>query len=189
MGHQNVLCLPIMMNKIYIKSLLKEIFLMPAMAGVIYLGIHAIFQQHIIEQTSMVPTLTQGQRIFINKLMNKLERGDIIVFKNPDNLEGTPLIKQVIGLPGEEIEIKSGFVYIDGSPLVENYLSEMSRYTMPNSIVPEGEYFVLGDNRNLSRDSHTGWTVPQDNILGKACLSIWPLDRLGLVPDYAYSSK
>jgi len=60
---------------------------------------------------------------------------------------------------------------------------------MPNSVVPDGEYFVLGDNRNSSRDSHTGWTVPQDDILGKAWLSIWPLNQFGLVPDYAYAGE
>ena len=174
------------MNKKYI---LKETFLVLTIAAAIYFGVHAIFQQHIVEQTSMVPTLTEGQRIFINKLMDKPDRGDIIVFKNPDNSKDTPLIKRVIGLPGEEIEVRSGFVYIDGSPLIENYVSEMPRYTMPNSIVPDGEYFVLGDNRNSSRDSHTGWTVPQDDILGKAWLSIWPLDQFGLVPDYAYAGE
>ena len=174
------------MNKKYI---LKETFLVLAMAAAIYFGVHAIFQQHIVKQTSMVPTFREGQRIFINKLVDKPDRGDIIVFKNPDNPKDTPLIKRVIGLPGEEIEVRSGFVYIDGSPLIENYINEMPYYTMSNSAVPDGEYFVLGDNRNSSRDSHTGWTVPQDDILGKAWLSIWPLDQFGLMPDYAYADE
>ncbi len=174
------------MNKKYI---LKETFIALAIAAAIYFGVHAIFQQHVVEQISMVPTLIEGQRIFINKLVDKPDRGDIIVFQNPDNPKYTPLIKRVIGLPGEEIEVRSGFVYIDGSPLIENYISEMPRYTMPNIVVPNGEYFVLGDNRNSSRDSHTGWTVPEDDILGKAWLSIWPLEKLGLVPDCAYASE
>ena len=174
------------MNKKYI---LKETLLVLAMTAAIYFGVHAIFQQHIIEQTSMVPTLREGQRIFINKLVAKPNRGDIIVFKNPHNPKDTRLIKRVIGLPGEEIEVRSGFVYINGSPLIESYISEMPRYTMPNSIVPDGEYFVLGDNRNSSRDSHTGWTVPEDDILGKVWLSIWPLEKLGLVPDCAYAGE
>ena len=174
------------MNKKYI---LKETLLVLAMAVAIYLSVYAIFQQHIVKHTSMVPTFREGQRIFINKLVDKPDRGNIIVFKNPDNPKDTPLIKRVIGLPGEEIEVRSGFVYIDGSPLIENYINEMPRYTMPNIVVPDGEYFVLGDNRNSSRDSHTGWTVPQDDILGKAWLSIWPLDQFGLVPDYAYAGE
>ncbi|MFC2032705.1 signal peptidase I [Chloroflexota bacterium] len=127
--------------------------------------------------------------MFINKLVTKPDRGDIIVFKNPDNPKDSPFIKRVIGLPGEEIEVRSGFIYIDGSPLIENYINEMPRYTMSNRVVPDGEYFVLGDNRNSSQDSHTGWTVPQDDILGKAWLSTWPLERFGLVPEYAYADE
>jgi signal peptidase I len=172
-----------------IKYILKETFLVLAMATAIYLGFHAIFQQHIVEQTSMVPTLIEGQRIFINKLVDKPDRGDIIVFKDQDNPRDTAFIKRVIGLPGEEVEITSGFVFINGSPLTETYINEIPRYTMLKRTVPDGEYFVLGDNRNYSRDSHNGWTVPQDDILGKTWLSIWPLDHLGLVPDYAYADE
>ena len=63
------------------------------------------------------------------------------------------------------------------------------RWAVLNLSVPDGEYFVLGDNRNSSIDSHMGWTVPQDDILGKAWLSIWPLDHLGLMPDYTYADE
>jgi signal peptidase I len=170
-----------------IKYILKETLLVLIIASAIYFGINVIFQQYIVEQTSMVPTLAEGQRLFINKLVDKPDRGDIIIFENPDNLKGTPLIKRVIGLPGEEVEVRSSSVYIDGPPLTELYTREMPRYTMPKCVIPDGEYFVLGDNRNFSLDSHTGWTVPQDDILGKAWLSIWPLDHLGLLPDYAYA--
>ena len=121
--------------------------------------------------------------------MYKPDRGDIIVFKNPDNTKDTPLIKRVIGLPGEEVTVRSGVVYINGSPLTETYIIKIPRYTLPKQSVPDSEYFVLGDNRNASRDSHMGWTVPQDNIIGKAWLSIWPLDHLGLVPEYAYADE
>jgi len=171
------------------KYILKEIFPLLIMAVAIYFGTHVIFQQHIIEQTSMTPTLVEGQRIFINKLVDKPDRGDIIVFNNPDNQKNTLLVKRVIGLPGEEIAVRSGVVYINNSPLTEAYISEMPHYTLPIQTVPDREYFVLGDNRNVSRDSHMGWTVPQDDIIGKACLSIWPLDHLGLIPDYAYADE
>ena len=174
-------------DEMNIKYALKEGLILLVMAAAIYFGVNVIFQQITIEQTSMTPTLVEGQRIFINKLVKEPDRGDIIVFKNPDKSNDTPLIKRVIGLPREEIEVRSGFIYIDGSPLIENYINEMPRYTMSNRIVPDGEYFVLGDNRNSSRDSHTGWTVPQDEIIGKAWLSTWPLERFGLVPDYAYA--
>ena len=172
-----------------IKYALKEALLLIIMATAIYFGTHVIFQQHVIEQTSMTPTLAEGQRIFINKLVNQPDRGDIIVFKNPDKSKDTPLIKRVIGLPGEEVEVRSGFVYIDGSPLNETYIGERPNYNMPKGIIPGGEYFVLGDNRNSSWDSHAGWTVNQDDILGKAWLSVWPLDYLGLIPEYAYADE
>ena len=172
-----------------IKYALKEVLILLVMAAAIYFGVNVIFQQITIEQTSMIPTLAEGQRIFINKLVKEPDRGDIIVFKNPDNPKDTPLIKRVIGLPGEEVEIKSGFVYINGSPLNENYIIEMPSYNMPNSIIPGGEYFVLGDNCNASRDSHMGWTVSQDDILGKAWLSVWPLDHFCLITDYAYADE
>ncbi|MFC2019286.1 signal peptidase I [Chloroflexota bacterium] len=178
--------LPMVRNMKYI---LKEIFLVLIMAAAIYFGTHIIFQQHFIEQTSMTPTLAEGQRIFINKLVDKPDRGDIIVFNNPENPKDTSLIKRVIGLPGEEVAVRSGVVYINGSPLTETYIIEIPHYTLPKQIVPNSEYFVLGDNRNASRDSHMGWTVPQDDILGKAWLSIWPLDHLGLIPDYAYADE
>ncbi|MFC1940254.1 signal peptidase I [Chloroflexota bacterium] len=175
-----------MMN---IKYALKEALPLLVMIAATYFGVHVIFLQITVEQTSMVPTLTEGQRIFINKLVDKPDRGDIIVFKNPDNPKDTPLIKRVIGLPGEEVAVRSGVVYINGSPLTETYIIKIPRYTLPKQSVPDSEYFVLGDNRNASRDSHMGWTVPQDNIIGKAWLSIWPLDHLGLMPDYAYADE
>ena len=172
-----------------IKYALKEVLILLVMAAAIYFSVNVIFQQITIEQTSMTPTLAEGQRIFINKHVKEPDRGDIIVFKNPDKSNDTPLIKRVIGLPGEEVEVKSGFVYIDGSPLKETYIGERPSYNMPNRIIPGGEYFVLGDNRNASRDSHMGWTVSQDDILGKAWLSVWPLDYLGLIPVYAYADE
>ncbi|MFC1932270.1 signal peptidase I [Chloroflexota bacterium] len=175
-----------MMN---IKYALKEALLLLAMAVAIYFGVHVVFQQITVEQTSMVPTLAEGQRIFINRLVKEPDRGDIIVFKNIDNSKDTLLIKRVIGLPGEEVEVRSGFVYIDGSPLNETYIGERPHYNVPKGIIPDGEYFVLGDNRNSSWDSHVGWTVTQDDILGKAWLSVWPLDHLGLVPEYAYANE
>ncbi|MFC1933969.1 signal peptidase I, partial [Chloroflexota bacterium] len=166
-----------------------EALLLLAMAVAIYFGVYVVFQQITVEQISMVPTLAEGQRIFINKLVKEPDRGDIIVFNNPDNSKDTLLIKRVIGLPGEEVEVRSGFVYIDGSPLHETYIGERPHYNMTKGIIPDGEYFVLGDNRNSSWDSHSGWTVPQADILGKAWLSVWPLDHLGLVPKYAYANE
>jgi len=86
-----------------------------------------------------------------------------------------PFIKRVIGLPGETVEIKDGKVFIDGIPLdEEEYIMAPPNNPMPATEIPENEYFVLGDNRNSSNDSHNGWTVPRDNIIGRAWFIYWP---------------
>jgi len=139
----------------------------------------------------MKPNLVEGQRIFINKISYKFgspERGDIIVFNKPENKGGIPLIKRVIALPDERVEIKEGLVYINGTPLNETYIKTAPKYEFSEIRISEQHYFVLGDNRNVSRDSHYGWTVNESDIIGKAWISIWPPGEWGLVPGYAYSN-
>lgn len=158
----------------------------------------------------MVPNLETGQRIMVNKavyfhfkenkalaavpflkeqgnvlyLFHPPQRGDIIVLSLPAN-PSQGLIKRIIGLPGEEVEIKMGKVYINGMPLSEPYLAEPTLYVFPPLIIPEDSYFVLGDNRNVSSDSHAWGTLPYRNIVGKAWLSYWPPSRWGLAPNYS----
>ena len=113
------------------------------------------------------------------------QRGDVIIF-NPDNGSQFPYIKRVIALPGDTVEVKDNKVFINGIPLEEEYIMEPPRYTMPAKTIPEGEYFVLGDNRNNSNDSHAGWTVPRENVIGKAWFVYWPLSDLRMVKHYSY---
>ena len=137
----------------------------------------------------MEPGLEPEQRVLVNKVayyFGEPERGDVIIFDPPFESE-EPFIKRIIGLPGESVEIKQGTVYVhkNGNTLAldEPYVKQPPTYTLEITRIPEGEYFVLGDNRNNSQDSHTGWTVKRKDIIAKAWLSIWPWDRWGFIAN------
>ena len=110
-------------------------------------------------------------------------RGDVLVFNPPVSSE-YPFIKRVIGLPNDIVEIRDGKVFVNSVPLQEKYIKDQPGYDMPPKEIPENEYFVLGDNRNNSNDSHNGWTVPRKSIIGKAWFVYWPLNRWGIVKHY-----
>ena len=170
----------------------KDILIGSIAALVLSVIFHLTLQQFIIQQISMIPTLVEGQRIFISKtayLFHSPDRGDIIVFKTSQNPSEIPLIKRVIGLPGETIEIRSGTVYVNNSPLNEPYIKDLPHYVLKPLTIENENYFVLGDNRNASKDSHEGWTVAEPNIVGKAWVSIWPPKTVGLFTDYAYAHE
>ncbi|PZO39182.1 MAG: signal peptidase I [Pseudanabaena frigida] len=143
---------------------------------------------------SMEPTLQNYDRIVVDKLSYRFQtpqRYDIIVFE-PTNAvvngcglsldkQKSSLIKRVIGLPGDRIEIKEGTTYINGQPLSEPYLVKAPEYELPPMTVPANSYFALGDNRNNSCDGHIWGFVPQQNIIGKATLRFWPLAHFGSI--------
>ena len=137
-----------------------------------------------IPSESMENTIMTGDRIFGNRLAylsHDPERFDIVIFKFPDD-ESQLFIKRVIGLPGETVEILDGKVYIDGSdtPLDDSFTAETPTGDFGPYVVPEGSYFMLGDNRNCSRDSRY-WIQPfvqKDKILGKAVLRYFPSPKL-----------
>jgi signal peptidase I len=140
---------------------------------------------YTIISVSMEPGLNEGQRILVNKLAYRLgepERGEIIIFRSPEN--NLILIKRVIGLAGDMVEIKNSAVLVNQNQLKEPYIKEPPSYTYTSFQVPADHFFVLGDNRNNSRDSHTGWTVPRENIVGRAWIFTWPPGKWGLIPTY-----
>jgi signal peptidase I len=149
-----------------------------------------IYQPVKVEGTSMEPGLSDNERIFINKFTYKLNlgdvrRGDTVVFWYPGDTSKS-YIKRVIGLPGDRIRIMHGQVYVNGSPLVEDYVAETSRdpgtWADGREVpVPRGDYFVLGDHRNSSSDSRAWGWVPRENIYGKAVFVYWPLRKMGRV--------
>jgi signal peptidase I len=174
-----------------VRGFLRDTLLIVLIAAAIVAGQRAIIPKIVVDGPSMNNTLHNGEQIIINKITYKLrqpERGDVIVFYPPTG-GSEPYIKRIIGLPGESVEIDTGKVYIhrkDGSviKLVENYLDFPANGSYKGTTIPPDHYFVLGDNRINSSDSRAGWTVPFKNIVGKAWLSVWPVQDWGLVINY-----
>jgi len=144
-----------------------------------------IYQPVKVEGTSMMPTLTDNERIFINKFtyrfgLGSIERGDTVVFSWPLDTSKS-YIKRVIGLPGDRVRIQRGQVYVNDSPLAEDYVPGDYRdeYSMREEVVPPDEYFVLGDHRNSSSDSRYWGCVPRKDIYGKAVFAYWPPNQMG----------
>src|SRR5580658_3525236 len=165
-------------------SWFRDLFLSVLIAIVVILF---LYQPVKVEGTSMMPSLQNDERIFINKFVYRfgisdIGRGDTVVFLYP----GDPTksyIKRVIGIPGDVIEIDNGRVIVNSQPISEPYVAEDNRDTipMPRKIVPPDQYFVLGDHRSSSNDSRSWGYVPRQNIYGKAVFVYWPLEDLGAV--------
>ncbi len=133
---------------------------------------------------SMEPTLYSDQRLVIEKLsyhFHSARRGDVVVLRVPEQSDEL-LIKRVVGLPGETIDIREGRVYVDGRLLDEPYIHQATRDNQQDPIVvPPLHVFVMGDNRGFSNDSRSFGVVPLEHIVGRAWFSYWPIDRIGLV--------
>ncbi len=169
-----------------------------------------VAEPRYIPTSSMEPTLQIDDRLIIDKvtlLFRKPQRGEIVVFYPPENpLVPDPskvYIKRVIGLPGDRLAIKNGKVYVNGQPLVENYIAEPANYELPDQhamvctpsclpssnlvvenqilsfTVPENHYWVMGDNRNNSADSHLWGFLPGERLVGRALFRYWPPSRFG----------
>jgi signal peptidase I len=180
-----------------------------ALTGVVMLGVRSTTQNFRVDGISMRPSFEGGQVLMINRaaylhvegtplarvlpttpqgtsqyVFGGPQRGDVAVFKAPPQPD-TDYIKRVIGLPGDVILIQHGRVWVNGEPLDEPYVQFPANYTFPADgqplTVPDGNYFVLGDNRPESFDSHLGWLVPVDDLIGRVWLRYWPPADLGLV--------
>lgn len=173
------------------RTFFREILTTLILAVIIFFALQATVQSFIVIGNSMQPTLQENQRLLITKIVysfHEPERGDVIVFHPPDNPQ-SEYIKRIIALPGESVEIKDGTVYIYQDNNVfqlheQDYIKAPPGYTFKKYKVRQGNYFVLGDNRNNSNDSHNNWTVPRKNIVGKAWLSLWPPVNWGIVNNY-----
>lgn len=191
------------------KPLLLEVLQTVLLTLIIFAGVRSVVQNFKVDGASMEPTLHTGQYLLINKvaylrldgLPLKLaervgmkpmdpasyfpfggpQRGDVAVFRYPGGPD-RDFIKRVIAVPGDTVQIERGRVYVNGVMLEEDYIRAVPTYSMPKETVPEGNFFVLGDNRPNSSDSHIWGYVPQDNMIGKAWVSYWPPAEWGLVP-------
>lgn len=139
-----------------------------------------------IPSGSMLPTIQLQDRLVVDKLSYKLTEikgGDVIVFHPLINVDpsGVLWIKRVIGLPGEKVEIKEGKVFINDHVLTESYEMAKPNYTYGPWLIPKDSYFVLGDNRNDSLDSHYWGVLPAKNVVGRALFRYWPLKHFGLL--------
>ncbi|MBC7341757.1 MAG: signal peptidase I [Clostridia bacterium] len=140
-----------------------------------------LFTPFYIPSSSMEPALEPGDRIIVNKILYHFavpQRGDIVVFRYPVD-PSRDFVKRIIGLPGETVEVRNSRVYINGRPLEESYLPSQLSYPNYGPIrVPQGSFFVMGDNRPDSDDSRVWGCLPDRYLIGKAVLIFWPLDRL-----------
>jgi signal peptidase I len=171
-------------QKSFIRDTLEIVFL----ALVLYVVIQYAVQTVHVLGSSMFPTLHDNDLLVASKISYKLhapQRGDIIVFKPPDEAS-RDFIKRIIALPGERIRIVNGVVYINDQVLREPYLPEKWTYNNnwpasgQDQIMGTDEYFVMGDNRNHSSDSRTFGPITLQSILGKAEVRIWPFGQVGL---------
>jgi signal peptidase I len=163
-------------------SLLRDVAISVALAVIL---IVFIYQPVKVEGTSMMPGLTDQERIFVNKYEyklspNNIHRGDLIVFHYPKDPRES-YIKRVVGVPGDAVEIRDGDVYVNAEKLIEPYVLPDYRGHdfMQREVVPPDDYFVLGDHRDSSSDSRSWGFVDRPKIYGKAVLVYWPFGKIG----------
>ncbi len=186
------------------RALIRELIETVILALIIFLALQFSVQNFRVEGSSMRPTIVEGQYLLVNKLVyfnlnprdvrsvlafsssakaervypfHAPERKDVIIFHFPRD-PSRDFVKRVIGLPGDTIEIDDGEVFINGTKLDEPYITRSGSGDMKPLTVGEDAYFVMGDNRRASNDSRDWGTVPTANIVGRAWVSYWPLDRL-----------
>ncbi len=152
------------------------------MAAVLYFAIDFCIARVRVENISMETTFTEGELLMVNKLNYKFsepKRGDVVIFEAPKT-PGEDYIKRMIGLPGDHIEVKEGKLFINGNEITEEWIHEPMIYS-GSWDVPENSYFVLGDNRNHSSDSHSWGFVPRDNLVGNAFFRYWPINHIRII--------
>ena len=173
---------PSKMRKSGISSWMRDLVISVSVSAFIIIF---LYQPVRVEGTSMLPVLEDQDRLFVNKMayrVGEIHRGDVVVFLYPHDHQKS-YIKRVIALPGDDLKIDHGHVYVNGRALSEKYVPprfEDAR-SLPESIIPDNEYFVMGDHRSISSDSRDFGPVERDLIYGKAAFVYWPMEQAGVV--------
>ncbi len=147
-----------------------------------------VFEFVRVDGPSMNPTLESGEAVFVekvSKITGNFTRGEIVVVSYPNRTES--FVKRIIGVPGDTVAITDGKAYLNGQTLDEPYIKEpYIEGDMETVTVPEGHYFVMGDNRNNSSDSRSSAVgpIPAENVIGHAMFIIWPLDQISGLTEY-----
>lgn len=168
--------------------ILREIVETLLLALFVFGLVNAITGRYRVEGHSMMPTLHDGEYLIVNKVsyvFDEPERGDIVVLHVAVD-QNRDYIKRVIGVPGDHVEVRESTVYVNGAKLDEPYLNGRAAYRSRSWVVPEGHYFVMGDNRNSSNDSRALSFLPRADIVGKAWLIYWGVEDWGLVPHFSH---
>lgn len=159
------------------------------LAVILYFGINALSARVRVDGFSMNPTLQDGEYVLVSKVsyvIGEPQHGDIIVFEFPGSASDQDLIKRIVGLPGDVVEVRAKKVYINGQPIEEPYIAAAPNYS-GSWEVPDGFLFVLGDNRNDSSDSHAWGLLPVGNVIGKAILIYWPPPEWNMINHFELS--
>jgi signal peptidase I len=171
-----------------------------ALAILMFMAVQTVGQNFIVDGSSMVPTFTHNELLIVNRLayldmdlswvpsaetehwrpFGEPKQGDVVVFMFPGDVT-RDFIKRVVAVPGQTVEVRDGTVVVDGIPLTEPYLSEAWGGNREPQVVPDGNLFVMGDNRNNSFDSRSWGMLDQSLLIGRADLRYWPFDRIGMV--------
>lgn len=165
----------------------RELFEAVLLIAVIFTLVNLLSARFVVEGSSMEPNFYHGQYIIVSRLdymFGEPARGDVIVFHYPQD-PSRDFIKRIIGLPGETVTIEAGQITIAGEVIEEPYIAATSRYSGEWEL-DRDEYFVLGDNRANSNDSHNFGPIPREVIIGRAWISYWPVHRWGVVPHHNY---